>query len=133
VPASPTGDNATTYKVKEGDSLDKIAARHGTTVNALLKLNEIKRKNHLTVGSVIKIREAEAEETGGKKSSKSKRDARPASEGKKKAFVTYQVKKGDTIEVIAKRHHVSPDDLLSFNNMSRSDRLIADKKLKIPQ
>ena len=96
-------------------------------------INEIKTKDFITVGRIIKIREADAEEAGGQKSSKAKRGTRQTPGGMKKAFLTYQVKKGDTIEVIAKRHHISPDDLLSFNNMSRSDRLIADKKLKIPQ
>jgi N-acetylmuramoyl-L-alanine amidase len=52
---------------------------------------------------------------------------------KKNDVLTYKVKKGDSIEVIARRHNVSPNEILSLNNMRRSDLLLYDQKLKIPQ
>lgn len=45
-----------TYRIRKGDSLGKIAARHGTTVNHLCRLNGLKKTSTLKVGKVIRIR-----------------------------------------------------------------------------
>lgn len=42
------------YKVKKGDTLGKIAARQGTTVDRLCKLNRITRKSILRPGQVLR-------------------------------------------------------------------------------
>ena len=46
---------ATTYTVKKGDTLSKIAAANGTTVSALASLNNIKNVNLIYVGQVLKL------------------------------------------------------------------------------
>lgn len=47
----------TTYTVKKGDSLSKIAEKFGTTVTAIQKANsnKIKNVNDIRVGWVLKI------------------------------------------------------------------------------
>ena len=45
----------TTYTVKAGDTLSEIAAKYGTTVNALVKKNGISNPNLIYVGQKIKI------------------------------------------------------------------------------
>jgi murein DD-endopeptidase MepM/ murein hydrolase activator NlpD len=44
-----------TYTVVKGDNLTKIAKDHGTTVSALVKLNNIKDKNLILIGQVLKV------------------------------------------------------------------------------
>ena len=44
-----------TYTVKKGDTLTAIAKKYGTTVNKLVKLNNIKNKNLIYVGQVLTI------------------------------------------------------------------------------
>lgn len=44
-----------THKVVSGDTLGKIAAKHGTTVAVLAKLNKIPNANSISVGQVIKL------------------------------------------------------------------------------
>lgn len=51
--ASGSG-SAKYYKVKSGDSLSKIAARHGTTVDKLCRLNGITRKTILRPGQMLR-------------------------------------------------------------------------------
>lgn len=46
---------STLYYVKSGDTLSKIAAKYGTTVDALVKENAIKNPSVISVGQVIKI------------------------------------------------------------------------------
>lgn len=47
--------NATHHKIRRGDTLGGIAARYGTTVNQLRKLNNIKG-NNITAGKTLRIR-----------------------------------------------------------------------------
>ncbi|MGL4412146.1 MAG: peptidoglycan DD-metalloendopeptidase family protein [Bacteroidales bacterium] len=44
-----------THKVKQGDTLGAIARRHGTTVNNLCKLNNIKPTSTLRLGQTLRI------------------------------------------------------------------------------
>lgn len=44
-----------TYTVKWGDTLSGIAAKYGTTVSALAKLNDISNPNYIVVGQVLVI------------------------------------------------------------------------------
>lgn len=46
---------AKTYTVKSGDNLTKIAHKFGTTVQVLVDLNNIKNKNLIYVGQVLKL------------------------------------------------------------------------------
>ena len=48
--------SATVYTVRKGDTLSGIAAKHGTTWQALKKLNGIKNANMIYPGQVIKLR-----------------------------------------------------------------------------
>lgn len=44
-----------TYKVRSGDSLSKIAKRNGTTVAKLCKLNGLNKNSKLKIGKVLKL------------------------------------------------------------------------------
>lgn len=50
----------TAHTVAAGDTLGKIAARYGTTVDTLAAINGIKNKNLIRVGQVIYLTEAAA-------------------------------------------------------------------------
>ena len=44
------------YRVKKGDTLNKIAKKYGTTVKKLVKDNKIKNPNLIYRGQLIKIK-----------------------------------------------------------------------------
>jgi len=44
------------YKIRSGDNLGRIAARNGTSVNALCRLNKISSKKILRIGQSIRVR-----------------------------------------------------------------------------
>ncbi len=50
------GSGAVYYKVKSGDTLSKIAKRHGTTVSKLCKLNGIKANKTLQIGQRLRVK-----------------------------------------------------------------------------
>lgn len=53
-PAS-AGETPATYKIKRGDTLSGIAAKFGTTVKVLVKLNKIEDPSKIHVGQVLKL------------------------------------------------------------------------------
>ncbi len=50
-----SGNKASTYRVKKGDTLGKIASRNGTTVSKLCKLNGITSSTTLQIGQKLKL------------------------------------------------------------------------------
>lgn len=113
------------YRVKEGDSLNKIAKAHQITLGALLKLNEMSMDEPLYVGRILKIKQAE-DGADDKKANKT------SVQGKKKIFV-YEVKKGDTLLKIANDCKTDINELLRLNHMKFSDSLLVHQKLKLPK
>ena len=53
---SSNSSSAKYYKVKKGDTLSKIAKRHGTTIKKLCKLNGIRESKPLQIGQKIRVR-----------------------------------------------------------------------------
>ena len=115
------------YRARKGDSLDKIARRHGTTLGALLKLNKIKINEPLYVGRLVKLKETDADQED------STTPVVPAKTGRTEKYTYYRVKKGETLDLIARRNGTTIQNLQQLNRMKPSDPLLANKKLKLPQ
>lgn len=97
-----------TYKVKSGDSLWKIAKSHNIGVKDILAWNSITQQTTLKPGQDLRIY---------KKANSSTTD--------------YRVRSGDSLSSIAQRHNVKLQDLVSWNKLSTSTRLMPGQKLKI--
>ena len=116
----------TTYRVKKGDTLEKIADRNGTTVAELARLNNMKPRDPLWVDRKLKVPAAEREK-GREAPAEKKTAAKP-----QKKSATYVVKKGDTLEKIASKHNTSIAALMKVNKIKLSDPLYVNRKLIIP-
>lgn len=90
------------YKVESGDTLDTISKKFGVSKNSLVSSNDsLPLKGKLKVGQVIVILPVEG--------------------------LVYEVKKGDTIEALARKYGTTAKDVLKYNNMeSASDLQIGD-------
>lgn len=56
-PTKTTGSTpASTYTVKRGDYLLRIASKHHTTVGRIVELNRLRNPDHIEVGQVLKLR-----------------------------------------------------------------------------
>lgn len=97
------------YEIKKGDSLWKIANNNNTTVNDLIKLNNLSNLT-LQIGDKIKI---------------------PTSQEEKPTRI-YIVKSGDTLWSIAKANGISVNELKSANNLT-NNLLSLGQELIIPQ
>src|SRR5690606_16464754 len=99
--------SVTTYTVKRGDTLSHIAKRFGTTVNELVRLNNIKNPNLIFPGQELKI--------NGSASSKSTSSSKAQ---------YYTVKKGDTLSHIAVRYKTTVSNLVKLNPSIKNPNLI---------
>lgn len=123
-PAAGQAQKTTTYRVRKGDTLEKIAARHDTTAAELARLNNLKPKDPLYVDRRLKVPAVEKEKG---------RDA-PAERktAKAKRNTTYTVRKGDTLEKIAAKHNTTIAALMKANKIKLHDPLYVNRKLIIP-
>lgn len=109
----PTTSNAnvstaTTYTVKNGDTLSGIANKFGTTYQKLAEINGISNPNKIYAGQVLKIT--------GNSSNITK---------------TYTVKSGDNLTKIAKQFNTTVDSLVSKNGIKDKNKIYVGQVLKI--
>jgi len=111
---------ATTYTVKAGDILSKIAVKLGVTTKQIIAANNIANPDVLPVGKVLTI------PTGGTTTGSA--GATTGASGAK----TYVVQAGDTLAQIAARNGVTLNQLMAANNIINADRIYSGQTLKIP-
>ncbi|MDP2039033.1 MAG: LysM peptidoglycan-binding domain-containing protein [Ignavibacteria bacterium] len=116
--ATNTSGKATKYKVKNGDSLGKIAQKYGTTVAQLRKWNNLE-SNRLLKGQELAIH--------GKGTVSSIGDNAPRKDGN---LTSYTIKPGDSIGEIAENFDVTISEIKSWNSL-KSNKLVAGKSLVI--
>jgi len=110
-PPATVTQSGSTYKVVRGDSLSRIASRHGMTLAQLKSLNGL-RSNTVRIGQVLKVKGRTAT------SSSSTRTAR------------YKVVRGDSLSRIASRHGMTIAQLKSLNGL-RSNTVKVGQVLKV--
>lgn len=104
------------YTVKAGDTLSGIAAKYGTTYQALASYNGISNPNKISVGQKIKIPgtgSSGSTSTGG-------------------GDTVYTVKAGDTLSGIAAKYGTTYQALASYNGISNPNKISVGQKIKIP-
>lgn len=108
--------NSNTVKVtvKKGDVLEKIAKAHGTTVDAIMKLNHLK-SDKLKIGQVLNVPVTTPKPTT-TKPVQSKTTQSAAASSSQPQY--YTVKAGDNPWKIAKQFNLKVDDLLRLNNLN---------------
>jgi len=100
---------SSSYTVKSGDSLWKIAQKFDTTVSHLKEVNGL-TSDLIHPNQVILTKKPSSSNSSNKSSSTT--NSSDKSSGK-----TYIVKSGDTLSGIAARHNVSLKDLMKWNNL----------------
>lgn len=108
----------TTYVVKEGDILGKIAEEHGCRVSDLVRWNPGMNPDRIQVGQKLLIRSSTAK--------------RASTKGADASSNEYTVVPGDTMTGIASKLGVSYNALLAANRNINADRIIVGQRLRVP-
>lgn len=93
------------YRVRRGDNLRKIAARFHVSVHNLRQWNDL-RSHHLLVGSILKLKQSDS------------------------AVQNYRVRRGDSLQSVARRFNTTPGEIRRLNDLKRS-KIYAGQVLKI--
>lgn len=99
------------YIVKSGDTLSHIALWYNTTVEELVKLNNIQNPNLIYVGQRILILASD--------------------EPNKEKEITYTVRYGDSLWKIANRYGVSVNSLVTLNNIQNPNLIYPGQQIKV--
>lgn len=110
-----------THTVRSGESLSVIASRYGTTVNEIMRLNNL-RSTRLRVGQKLKV--------SGKAITEKKTSSTSSSTSSSNSK-TYTIKSGDNLWAIAKRHNTSVAELQRLNPNINHDNLKVGQKIKL--
>ena len=119
-PASAPSVSGSTYTVKSGDSLSRIAARQGVTLSALRSANNLS-------GDLIRVGQKLIIPDGGNRGS----SALPSG-ARRKQGLQVVVAQGDTISSIAMRYNVSAADLILYNDIANPRLINPGQTLVIP-
>jgi LysM repeat protein len=119
IPSGSSGapSYSATYVVQRGDTLARIAARHGTTIRALAAANGITNINFVWVGQRLRVPSGYST---------------PSSGGTASGGTSYRVRRGDTLTAIAARHGVSMWTLARYNGISNPSRIYVGQVIRIP-
>jgi LysM repeat protein len=117
----PGGASATTtsYTVRSGDTLGTIAARHGTTVAALVQANSLSNPNLIRIGQVLEIPASGSNAGGGP-------GVRPPAGG----ATTHVVRAGETLSGIASRYRITVGQIVAANGIT-GDRIYVGQQLRL--
>jgi membrane-bound lytic murein transglycosylase D len=111
--ASNAPSGAKAYKVRSGDSLSGIAARLNVKTRDLQRWNNLRSASALKVGQTLQVADNSVSSAS-------------SSNG---GSITYQVRKGDSLSSIAKRHGVNIKDVMRWN--AGTDNLQPGNKLTL--
>lgn len=119
VPEKPTPMSH--YKVKQHDTLERIAKRHHTTSHALLGINHLK-SHKLKIGQDLVI-----------PGESQKPDQAVAKKAHKHSTITrHKIRSGDSLASIAKQFHVPVKKLQQTNHIKNALQLKIGQTLTIP-
>ena len=105
-------NTGTYYTIQSGDSFWTIARKHGTSINNLLKWNELTANAKLKPGQkLLVVNNAPAQSSDNK--------------------ITYQIKSGDTLHKIASKFDVSKKDILNWNKVKDESYIHPGQELTI--
>ncbi|MGE3619475.1 MAG: LysM peptidoglycan-binding domain-containing protein [Acidimicrobiia bacterium] len=100
------------HTIRRGETLAQIAARYGTTVNALAQANGIANPNLIIAGHTLVIPSGSSASGSG--------------------AGTYVVERGDTLAAIARRHGTTVSALVSANQLRNPNFLLVGQTLSVP-
>ena len=119
------------HRVRRGQTLSTIAARYGVRVRDLQSLNNLRSRNRIYVGQVLRLPQGR----GGKKSRAKVQVAEKRSPKIEPRALpaggTYKVRRGDTIDRIARRYGMSPKELQAMNNIRNKNKIYPGQRLML--
>lgn len=103
-----TSSTDSTYVVKSGDTLSAIASKYGTTVSALMSLNNITNANLIYTGQTLKINSSVNDTS-----------------------VYHTVASGEYLGLISNKYGITVSQICNLNGISNPDMIYVGQNLRI--
>ncbi|WP_448072065.1 LysM peptidoglycan-binding domain-containing protein [Georgenia yuyongxinii] len=126
VPVAPAAAPQMTYQVQPGDTVSHIALRTGSSVDAIVRANNLDSRALIRVGQMLRIPSA------GAVASVTSAPAPAASTGGTAAGARHTVRGGETLSGIAKTYGTTVGALVSANGLRSADLIRIGQQLTIP-
>lgn len=97
------------YKVVDGDTLESIASKFGTTIEELLFANNMQEENLRASAELV------------------------VPDSSKKYFEYYTIEKGDNLYAIGRKYNINPELLASLNGLNYTDYIYPGQTIMIPK
>lgn len=114
----PSNGRFVDVTIKRGDALEKIARANGTTVEAIMKANNLKN-DRLRVGQTLKVPVGTNKKAAAAAPKETPKQVAKADTDSKGSAQYYTIQKGDNPWKIAKQFNLKLDELLKLNNLDQ--------------
>ena len=111
------------HTVRRGQTLSSIAARYGVRTSRLVALNDLRSRNFIRAGQVLRLPGAE--------SAAHTAQAEPAEPDAIPESGVYTVSRGDSLWEIAKRFDLPVSELAALNSLDDRDRLRIGQTIRL--
>ena len=128
--ASAMSTETTTYIVKKGDNLSKIASRNDVTVSEIKMCNSRLKGDSVNIGQKL-VLNCEQKQTHVAKNEVKTKEVATTVTTKHIATNFYKVKHGDTLEGIAKSHNLTIEGIKNCNATVKRYQILAGQRLKL--
>jgi LysM repeat protein len=118
---------AASYTVKPGDGLERIARRHGCTLEALAKANGLKRDAVIHAGQTLKL----PDKAGAAPAAAPEKATKPEKKTAAAVGGTHTIRQGDTLSAISRKYGVSVEQLLAANPGLKANSLRPGKEIRL--
>ena len=110
------------YKVRRGDTLSKIAARQGVSERELRALNNLRTRNVIRAGQVLRLPD---HASGPEPVVIARVEPLPSDR-------THRVRRGETLTSIAQRYGVSESEIVAANHLRSRNVIVVGQRLRLP-
>ncbi|MDG2090878.1 MAG: LysM peptidoglycan-binding domain-containing protein [Gammaproteobacteria bacterium] len=111
------------YVVRRGDSLSVIAERYRTTISELVAINQLRNRNTIRIGQQLLLPQ--------KDGSMPTLVVNDGAELEVPSNGLYEVRRGDTLSIIAERYRVSVDSLMTLNSLNNQGLIFPGQSLRL--
>jgi len=119
-PYVPPESTYVTHRVRRGETLSTIARRHGSSVNSIVRANNLRSAHRISIGQRLKIPSRGA----------TVRATTAIATGSQPASLKHTVRRGESLWKLASRYGTTVDRIKKDNGL-RNDRLYVNQRLRI--
>ncbi len=121
------------HTVARGESLGSIARRYSVSVGEIARMNKIRNRNRIYVGTELVIPVPGLPPSAGAPGSDapSAGSGQASSGGTGGAVTWHTVRSGENLASIARRYKVRTDDLMAWNDIKDADLIKAGRRLRV--